>query len=152
MYRKNFLKFGALTSAATVIGANNAFAQNLTNNNIDKLVDANGNFVQQPLPYAENFLEPYMDSETLHLHYTFHHGGAVKAANKDMQMIKKALDENNLETVDYWTKKLSYHFSSHILHTIFWTNLTNKKNEPGGELLKRIEKGFGSYDKLKKYI
>lgn len=37
---------GLLTSSATIIGADNAFAQNLTNN-IDKLVDANGNFVQQ---------------------------------------------------------------------------------------------------------
>lgn len=90
-----------------------------------------------------------MDEETVNIHYTFHHGGAVKGANKDLLMIKKALDENNLETIDYWTKKLSYHFSSHVLHSIFWTNLSNKKTEPKGELLKRIEKGFGSYDKLK---
>ena len=40
-----------------------------------------------------------MDQETLHLHYTFHHGDAVKAANKDLQMVKKAMDENNLDTV-----------------------------------------------------
>jgi Fe-Mn family superoxide dismutase len=73
----------------------------------------------QPLPYSETFLEPSMDQETLHLHYTFHHGDAVKAANKDLQMVRKALDENNVEVVDYWTKKLSYHLSSHILHTIF---------------------------------
>jgi superoxide dismutase, Fe-Mn family len=130
MNRKDFLKFGALTSAATVIGTGNAFSQNLTDNNIDKLVDANGNFIQQALPYNENFLEPYMDSETLHLHYTFHHGGATKAANTDLKKIKEALDANNLETVDYWTKKLSYHLSSHILHSIFWTNLTNKPTTP----------------------
>ncbi len=76
----------------------------------------------------------------------------VKAANNDLQKIRKALDENNLETTDYWTKKLSYHFSSHVLHTIFWTNLGNKKTEPTGDLLKRIEKDFGSYDKLKVYL
>ena len=35
--------------------------------------------------------------------------------------------KNNLETVDYWTKKLTHHSSSHILHSIFWTNLINKK-------------------------
>lgn len=69
-----------------------------------------------------------------------------------MLMIKKAVSEGNLETVDYWTKKLSYHFWSYILHSIFWTNLTNKKNEPSGELLKRIVKAFGSFDNLKKYI
>ena len=75
-----------------------------------------------------------------------------KAANKDMAMIKKALDENNLETVDYWTRKLTFHSSSHILHSIFWTNLTNKKTEPTGELLKRINKSFGTYDRLKSLI
>jgi len=149
MNRANFLKSGTLLGAASLLSTGNAFSHNLTDNNIDKLVDANGNYMMQALPYSENFLEPYMDAETMHLHYTFHHGGAVKGGNKDLEMIKKALDENNLETVDYWTKKLSFHFSSHVLHSIFWTNLTNKKNEPSGELQKRIEKNFGSFDRLK---
>ena len=151
MNRKSFLKSGTIISAS-LFTASNGFAENLTDNTIDKLVDANGNYIQQALPYSESFLEPHMDAETMHLHYTFHHGGAVKAANKDIQMIKKALDDNNLETVDYWTKKLSYHFSSHVLHSIFWTNLTNKQTAPTGDLLKRIEKDFGSYEKLKGYI
>ena len=152
MDRKEFLTKGTLVGLTSIIDSNNAFSQNLTTNNIDKLVDVNGNFVHQPLPYAENFLEPYMDTETLHLHYTFHHGGAVKGANKDLAMIKKALDDNNFETVDFWTKKLSFHSSSHILHSIFWTNLTNKPTTPTGELLKRIDKSFGSYDRLKALI
>lgn len=152
MKRADFLKTGTLLGAASLLSTTNAFAQNLTTNDIDKLVDANGNYIQPALPYNENFLEPYMDAETMHLHYTFHHGGAVKGANKDLSMIKKALDENNLETVDFWTKKLSYHFSSHVLHSIFWTNLTNKKTAPTGDLQKRIEKNFGSYDKLKSLI
>lgn len=152
MDRKDFLKVGSLAGVASIIGSDNAFGQNLTNNNIDKLVDANGKFVQSALPYSENFLEPYMDTETLHLHYTFHHGGATKAANVDLQKINDGLNANNLETVDYWTKKLAYHLSSHILHSIFWTNLTNKSTSPKGELLRRIEKDFGSYDKLKLYL
>jgi Fe-Mn family superoxide dismutase len=96
---------------------------------MDKLTDAQGNFALQPLPYVETFLEPSMDQETLHLHYTFHHGDAVKAANKDLAEVKKAIDSNSLDTVDYWTKKLAFHLSSHILHTIFWTNLSNKKSD-----------------------
>lgn len=152
MDRKDFIKNSLIIGGAAILPTNSLLAQNMSENGIDKLVDANGNFIQQALPYAENFLEPNMDAETMHLHYTFHHGGAVKGANKDMQMIKKAMDENNYETVDFWTKKLSYHFSSHILHSIFWTNLTNKKTDPTGELLKRIEKQFGSYDKLKAYL
>lgn len=152
MDRKQFIQNSLIIGGATILPSNSLFAASVTEGGIDKLVDENGNFIQQALPYAENFLEPNMDAETMHLHYTFHHGGAVKAANKDLLMIKKALDENNLETIDFWTKKLSFHFSSHILHSIFWTNLTNKQTSPTGELQKRIEKNFGSYDKLKSYI
>jgi Fe-Mn family superoxide dismutase len=152
MNRKQFISASAILSATSILPAGSAAAQHYENNGFDKLTDANGNFNHLPLPYNKNFLEPYMDEETVYLHHTFHHGGAVKAANNDLQKIRKALDENNLETTDYWTKKLSYHFSSHVLHTIFWTNLTNKKTDPGGDLLKRIEKDFGSYEKLKVYL
>lgn len=152
MERKEFLRNSLIIGGASILPSNSLFANSLTEGGIDKLVDNSGIFIQPALPYTENFLEPSMDAETMHLHYTFHHGGAVKAANKDLQMIKKALDENNLETVDYWTKKLSFHFSSHVLHSIFWTNLTNKLTTPTGELKKRIEKNFGTYDKLKSYI
>ena len=159
MNRKDFMKTSVILSGASLLPSNNAFSQSLQQSGLDRLTDKEGNFALQPLPYSETFLEPSMDQETLHLHYTFHHGDAVKAANKDLQMIKKAVDENlpagqagSLETVDYWTKKLSFHLSSHILHTIFWTNLTNKKSDPSGALLKQIEKDFGSYDKLKLLI
>jgi superoxide dismutase, Fe-Mn family len=152
MNRKDFLQNSLILGSAAILPNNSVFAASLTEGGMDKLTDANGNFALLPLPYAENFLEPNMDAETTHLHYTFHHGGAVKAANNDMKKIREAMDANNFETVDYWTKKLSFHFSSHVLHTIFWTNLTNKKTEPKGELLKRIEKSFGSYEKLKGYI
>ena len=152
MNRKDFLKKSITVGGFSLLADSVAFGQNLTSNTIDRLVDKEGNFIQPSLPYSKNHLEPYMDEETLHLHYTFHHGGAVKSANKDQQMIKKALDDNNLETIDFWTKKMAYHLSSHILHSIFWTNLINKKMSPQGDLLKRIEKDFGSYEKLKAYL
>jgi Fe-Mn family superoxide dismutase len=152
MDRKNFLTAGLSLSALSILPPDSFFAQSMSGPTTDKLVDEKGEFALQPLPYQYDFLEPYMDAETVNLHHTFHHGGAAKAANKDLQMIRKAMDENNFETADYWTKKLSYHFSSHALHTVFWTNLTNKKTDPKGDLLKKIEKDFGSYDKLKSYI
>lgn len=152
MNRKQFVSTSAVLAATSIIPVNSLHAQHYDENGIDRLTDAEGNFQLLSLPYNKNFLEPYMDEETVHLHHTFHHGGAVKAANIDLQKIRKSMDENNFETVDYWTKKLSYHFSSHVLHTIFWTNLTNKKTDPKGDLLKRIEKDFGSYEKLKGYL
>jgi len=152
MNRTTFLRNSLVLGSATLLPDTSVLSQSLKASGMDKLTDKDGNFALQPLPYNENFLEPSMDQETLHLHYTFHHGDAVKAANKDLSMIKKAIDENSLDTVDYWTRKLAYHLSSHILHTIFWTNLTNKRSEPSGSLLKQIEKDFGTYDKLRLLI
>ena len=127
MNRKQFIGTSGILAATSILPTNSVLAQNYNENGLDRLTDSNGNFQHLSLPYNKNFLEPHMDEETVYLHHTFHHGGAVKAANTDLQKIRKAMDEGSLETVDYWTKKLSYHFSSHVLHTIFWTNLTNKK-------------------------
>jgi superoxide dismutase, Fe-Mn family len=148
MKRDEFLKTSAIIGGASILPLNSVFGHNVRHNNIDNLTDENGNFVHLPLPYATSHLQPYMDAETLHLHYTFHHGGAVNGANNDIQMIKSATESGDLALTNYWTEKLSYHFSSHILHSIFWTNLTNTKTQPKGDLLKRIEKDFGSYDKM----
>lgn len=152
MNRKEFLRNSAIIGGASILPVNNVFSQNVMENGIDTLVDAQGNFIQNPLPYSKSFLEPYMDEETLHLHFEFHHGGAVKGANKDLEKIKSAFTSGALEEVDLWTRKLSFHVSSHVLHSIFWTNLTNKKTSPRLELLKQIEADFGSFDTLKKYI
>lgn len=152
MKRIDFIKSSALFGSASFVSGGNVFAEALQTSGMDRLVNSEGSFELQPLPYQKNFLEPHMDEETVHLHYTFHHGGAVNGANNDLKMIQAGLRENNLETVDFWTKKLSYHLSSHVLHTIFWTNLTNKTNSPKGTLLKQIEKDFSRYENLKTLI
>ena len=152
MNREEFLRNSTILGGASILPINNVFSQNITENGIDKLVDSDGNFILKPLPYNKTFLEPHMDEETLHLHFEFHHGGAVKGANKDLKNIKNHLQSGDMDMVDLWTRKLAYHFSSHVLHSIFWTNLTNKKTTPKAELLKQIENDFGSFDKLKSYV
>ena len=142
MDRKKFLKTSAILAGTTILPSNSIFANNINNNGIEKITDDKGNFIQQPLPYKIDYLEPFMDSETLDLHHSFHHGGAVRGANKDLEMIKQSTKANNFNMVDHWTKKLSFHLSSHILHSIFWTNLTKKRSNPSGALLKKIESNF----------
>ena len=73
-------------AGASLLPVENVFSQSLAESGMDKLIDKDGNFALQALPYNENFLEPHMDQETVHLHCTFHHGDAVKAANKDLQI------------------------------------------------------------------
>ena len=88
MDRKEFLQNSLIIGGATLLPSNSIFATSVKEGGIDKLTDENGNFIQQALPYTESFLEPYMDAETMHLHYTFHHGGAVKASNNDLKKSK----------------------------------------------------------------
>lgn len=149
MERRKFIQNSMIVGGASILPANSSWAQNLAEGGIDKLMNDKGEFIQASLPYANNFLEPCMDEETLYLHHTFHHGGAVKGANTDLTMINEAMKEGNNELADYWTGKLAFHFSSHILHSIFWTNLTNKKNDPNGKLLQYIDKSFGNFNNLK---
>lgn len=148
MERKEFLRAGALFTGAALLTRDVHAATDIQGLGLDKLVDAEGNFIQAPLPYAESALEPFMDAETLHLHHAFHHGGAVKGANNDQAKLKAAIDACDQAQLTYWSRKLSYHLSSHVLHSIFWTNLGTKKTAPQGELLKRIEKDFGTVDRL----
>jgi Fe-Mn family superoxide dismutase len=91
MKRNEVLKNSAILGGTSLLPAS-VFARGLQQTGIDKLTDTAGNFALQPLPYSETFLEPSMDQETLHIHYTFHPGDAVKAADKDLEMIKQAID------------------------------------------------------------
>jgi Fe-Mn family superoxide dismutase len=76
MNREHFLKSDLLVGTGSILTDTNAFAYNLSINNIDKLVDAKRNYVLQALPYTENFLEPFLDKETclsfLFTRFAFH--------------------------------------------------------------------------------
>lgn len=78
MNRKEFLKNSVILTGASILPVNSVFSQNVTENGIDNLMDENGLFIQNPLPYAKSYLEPHMDEETVHLHFEFHHGGCCK--------------------------------------------------------------------------
>lgn len=153
MDRRNFLQKGtalSLTAAGAMALGSNIFSEPYLIKDFDKLINEKGEYILPPLPYDHNALEPYMDAETLNLHHTYHHGGAVKGINKDMKMIREASEKGELETVDYWVKKSAFHGSSHVLHSIFWTNLSPKGGgEPKGELMKRINSAYGSFDNFK---
>ena len=91
MNRKNILQNSLIIGGATILPPNSIFAASVTESTIDKLLDKDGNFIQPDLTNTENILDPNMDVETMHPQYTFHHQGAVKAANNDMKKLKMHL-------------------------------------------------------------
>lgn len=119
----------------------------------NKLTDAQGKYVLLPLPYSYDALEPVIDAHTVELHYNFHHKPAVAAANKAEDNLSVARDNNDFTLVKHYERELAFSLSSHILHTLYWDNLSGKGGGiPKGHLLKAIENNFGSYEKLKSHL
>lgn len=116
------------------------------------MMDANGKYILPPLPYDYAALEPHMDAETVKLHHDMHHQAYVNGANNAEVKLKEALASGNYDLITHWEREAAFHVSGHILHSVFWTNLTPKSAPPKGDLEKQIIKDFGSFDNLKKYL
>lgn len=103
------------------------------------------------LPYEYNALEPHMDEATVRLHHDKHHQAYVDGLNKAEDQLAEARAKGDFGLVKHWEKELAFHGSGHILHTLYWENMTpNGGGEPTGEIAKQITQDFGSFDSFKK--
>jgi len=148
--RRDFLE-GTLVAGGLVYAAGSAHAQGRTRY-VDKLTDDAGKYAVAPLPYGYDALEPAIDARTVELHYNNHHKPAATAANRAEEELAKARESGQFALVKHYEKELAYQLSSHILHTIYWTNLGGKGGEPAGDLAKAINAEFGSYAKCKSQL
>jgi len=100
------------------------------------------------LPYAYDALEPHLDEQTLRLHHQKHHGGAVRGLNHVEEQLRRLTPKDSDFSVSReLCRGLAYYGSSHVLHSVFWTNMKPKGGgRPEGELAKAIERQFGSWD------
>ena len=102
------------------------------------------------LPYDFGALEPHYSAEVLELHHDKHHAAYVKGANDTLQKLADARGSDNFESIVGLQKTLAFNLSGHILHSIFWTNLSpDGGDEPEGELADAIVENFGSFDGFK---
>lgn len=103
------------------------------------------------LPYAYNALEPYIDAQTMEIHYSRHH---------------KTYYDNFLKAIagtDYEYQTLPQIFASvskappavrnmsggYYNHTLFWESMSPKSAGPSARLKSAIESRFGSFDAFK---
>jgi Fe-Mn family superoxide dismutase len=102
------------------------------------------------LPYSFNGLEPVIDEQTLRLHHGKHHAAYVSGLNKAEQMLAEAREKGDFTLIKHWEREIAFHGSGHILHAIFWQNLSPKGGgEPSGPLASAIEQDFGTFAKFK---
>jgi Fe-Mn family superoxide dismutase len=100
-----------------------------------------------PLPYPYNALEPVISSTTLQIHHDQHHKSYVEGLNKAELKMVEARQKRDFALIKHWERELAFHGSGHILHSIYWTNMTpaGSGGQPGAQTINQINSYFGSF-------
>ena len=109
--------------------------------------------VFDPLPYAYDALEPYIDAQTMEIHYSRHHQAYFNNLTKAVAGTE--LEGQPLEALFPRMSQLPVavrnNGGGHWNHALFWKSLSPQGGgQPDGDLLVAIEKAFGSFDEFKK--
>lgn len=105
------------------------------------------------LPYDYAALEPHYSAKIVELHHDKHHAAYVTGANTTLEKLAEARESGNFATINQLEKNLAFHLSGHILHSLFWTNLSpDGGGKPEGELAAAIDESFGSFDGFKQQL
>ena len=108
----------------------------------------------EPLPYAENALEPVITAKTISFHYGKHHAGYVKMLNGLIAGTKYeglSLGEIVAASRDAGDTAIFNNAAQIWNHDFYWRSLApaGTGGEPSSELLAAINASFGSLDACK---
>lgn len=104
------------------------------------------------LNYAYDALEPHIDARTMEIHHTKHHAAYTNNLNnalKDAANPNKPI-EDIIKDISKFPVVVRNNGGGFYNHNLFWEIMGPKGGgKPGQELLKVIEKNFGSFEKFK---
>ena len=105
------------------------------------------------LPYDYAALEPHYSGQILELHHDKHHAAYVAGANTTLDKLAEARSKEDFGGVVGLEKTLAFNLSGHVLHSIFWKNLSpDGGDKPTGDLASAIDEHFGSFDGFKAHL
>lgn len=114
---------------------------------ITELPDMSERYTLPPLPYDPAALEPWCNAETVLLHHDRHHAAYVAGANRALGALQLARANDQWGSINQLEADLSFHVSGHVLHSLFWNNLTpGAADRPEGELAAAIDDSFGDFE------
>lgn len=105
------------------------------------------------MPYDYAALEPAITGEILELHHAKHHAAYVKGANDTLERLAEARDKGEFGNLVGLEKTYAFNLSGHVLHSIFWENLSpDGGDRPDGPLRDAIDEHFGSFEAFQKQL
>ncbi|MFE0329896.1 superoxide dismutase [Streptomyces sp. NPDC058960] len=114
-----------------------------------------GTYALPDLPYDYAALEPAITGQILELHHARHHAAYVKGANDTLEQIAEAREKDQLAPTQLvgLEKTFAFNLSGHVLHSIFWQNLSpDGGDRPDGPLADAIDEHFGGFEQFKKQL
>jgi superoxide dismutase, Fe-Mn family len=106
-----------------------------------------------PLAYDYSALEPHYSARVLELHHDKHHKAYVDGVNAALEKLSGARDSGDLSSIVGLEKTLAFNLSGHVLHTLFWKNLSpHGGDKPEGELAAAIDEFFGGFDAFRGHL
>jgi Fe-Mn family superoxide dismutase len=107
-------------------------------------------YVLPDLDYDLSALEPHISGRVMELHHGKHHAAYVKNANETLERLDDARRKADMTRLPALERALAFHLSGHVLHSIFWKNLSpDGGGKPSGELARAIDRDFGGFDGFK---
>ena len=99
------------------------------------------------LDYDFGALEPHISGRIMELHHGKHHKAYVDKANETLQQLDEARGKKDFSRIGALEKSLAFNLSGHVLHSIFWKNLSPDGGDaPSGDLAQLITRDFGSFE------
>jgi Fe-Mn family superoxide dismutase len=102
------------------------------------------------LPYDYGALEPHYSAQVLELHHDKHHAAYVNGANSALEKLESARTSDDFDAIVGLQKSLAFNVSGHVMHSLFWKNLSpDGGGKPEGELQAAIDEFFGDFEAFK---
>lgn len=115
--------------------------------------DKQGEYRLPELRYGYDALEPHYSGELLELHHSKHHAAYVKGINATMNDLREVRSSGDYSTINMYQKNMAFHLSGHVLHSIFWRNLSpDGGGDPTGRLADELNSAFGSLDGFREHM
>ncbi|GAA1679570.1 superoxide dismutase [Nonomuraea maheshkhaliensis] len=112
-----------------------------------------GDYTLPDMPYDYSALEPAITGEILELHHAKHHAAYVKGANDTLERLAEARDKGEFGGLVGLEKTFAFNLSGHVLHSIFWENLSpDGGDRPDGPLAGAIVEHFGTFEAFQRQL
>jgi len=110
-------------------------------------------YILPDLRYDYGALEPHISGKIMELHHDKHHAGYVKGANEALEKLDEARHKEDFRLLGAHEKALAFNLSGHVLHSLFWQNLTPKGGgRPNGPLGEALKRDFGGFDQFRRQL